>query len=69
MYTKLDYEQYFIDTSNDTNKTGKARYKIKYKDVEYVYKNKICHANYEMHYEKDRDVIQINFQETDGKID
>lgn len=69
MYTKLDYEQYFIDTSNDTNKTGKARYKIKYKDVEYVYKKKICHANYEIHYEKDRNVIQINFQETDGKID
>lgn len=69
MYSKLNYEQYFIDTSNDYNHTGKARYEIKYKDVEYIYKGIICHANYEVHYEEDRDVIQINFQETDGKID
>ena len=68
-YSKLSYEQYFIDTSADYNKTGKARFEIKYIDVPYTYKNKVCHANYEIHYEPDRDVIQINFQETDGKKD
>ena len=68
-YSKLSYEQYFIDTSADYNKTGKARFEIKYIDIPYTYKNKVCHANYEIHYEPDRDVIQINFQETDGKKD
>lgn len=68
-YTKLAYNQYFIDTTNDYNNTGKARHKIDYIDVPYTYKNRICHANYEMHYEKDRNVIQINFQKTDGLRD
>ena len=65
-YYKLDYEQYFIDTSNDTNHTGKARFKIKYNDITYKYADEICHANYEVHYEVERNVIQINFQQTVG---
>ena len=65
-YSKLSYEQYFIDTSGDYNKTGKARFEIIYNDIEYQYKDRICHANYEIHYEPSRNVIQINFQETDG---
>ena len=68
-YKKLPYSQYFIDTSNDYNNTGKARFKINYIDVPYIYKNKECHANYSIHYEEDRNVIQINFEETNGKID
>lgn len=68
-YNKLDYSQYFIDTSNDYNDTGKARFPIKYIDVPYEYKGQVCHANYEVHYEPDRNVIQINFQETNGKLD
>lgn len=69
MYFKLPYYQYFIDTSGDYNNTGKARYKIKYVDVPYYYKGKRCHANYEVHYEKERNVIQINFEKTHGKLD
>lgn len=68
-YERLPYWQYFTDTSNDYNKKGTARYKIMYNDIPYVYKNKVCHANYEMHYESDRNVIQINFEETDGMLD
>lgn len=69
MYKKLRYGQYFIDTSNDYNDTGLARFEIKYKDVTYEYKGIQCHANYEVHYEPDRNVIQVNFQETNGKKD
>ena len=69
MYKKLRYEQYFIDTSNDYNQTQKARFKIKYEDVQYTYKNILCHANFEVHYEADRNVIQVNFEETNGKKD
>lgn len=68
-YRKLPYWQYFIDTSNDFNHTGKARYEIKYNDVPYMYKNRVCHANYEVHYERDRNVIQVNFEQTNGKRD
>ncbi len=68
-YQRLDFWQYFIDTSNDYNKTGEARFHIKYNDVSYTYKDRICHANYEVHYESDRNVIQINFEETNGKKD
>ena len=69
MYTKLPYEQYFIDTSNDYNHTGKARFEIKYRDISYMYKDRLCHANYEIHYEPERNVIQINFEESNGKKD
>lgn len=34
-YKKLRYSQYFIDTSNDYNDTGLARFEIKYKDITY----------------------------------
>jgi len=68
-YQKLKYEQYFIDTSNDYNHTGKSRFDIKYTDVPYFYKGALCHANYEVHYEKERNVIQINFEESNGKKD
>ena len=68
-YHKLDYWQYFIDTSNDFNKTGEARFHIQYNDIPYRYKDRVCHANYEVHYEQERNVIQINFEETNGKKD
>lgn len=67
--TRLQFQQYFIDCSDDFNHTGKARYKINYKTIKYEYKGFPFEANYEMHYEKDRKVIQINFQETNGNLD
>ena len=68
-YKRLPFPQYFIDTSDDFNNTGKARYEIKYDQVMYKYKNKWVCADWEMHYEADRDVIQINFEQTDSKVD
>lgn len=68
-YKRLPFSQYFIDTSDDYNRTGKARYKIKYDQVVFLYKKKWVCADWEMHYESDRNVIQINFEQTDGKVD
>ena len=69
MYERLRFEQYFIDTSNDYNQSMKARMKIKYEDIKYTYKGKLCHANFEVHYEADRNVIQVHFEETNGAKD
>ena len=66
---RLNFSQYFIDTSGDFNNTGKARYVIHYSAIPYTYKGKTVYANYEMHYEEDRHVIQINFEATNGKTD
>lgn len=65
----LKFSQYFIDTSDDFNHTGRARYKIRYAAVPYIYKGFPFEANYEMHYEDKRNVIQINFQATTGNMD
>lgn len=71
-YKRLNFSQYFIDTSNDRNNTGKARRNVNYKSVHYNCNNKksffhIDHEmNYEIFYEADRNVIQINFQQTNG---
>lgn len=74
-YQRLPFEQYFIDNSEDYNHTGKARRKVHYKAVTYS-----CHGlehllgfhhevNYEIFYEPDRDVIQLNFQKTNDNSD
>ncbi len=68
-YNKLPYYQYFIDNSCDINNKGTARFKIEYIDVEYKINGISYHADYEIHYEKDRNVIQINFEGTTDKID
>ncbi len=42
-YKRLPFSQYFIDTSADYNRTGKARYEIEYSQVVYPYKGKwVC---------------------------
>ena len=74
-YKRLPFEQYFINTSEDHNKTGKATQEIKYR--EFLYSGKgfaaflgIHHEmNYEIHYEPERDVIQLNFQKSVGFTD
>lgn len=68
MYKRLPFEQYFIDTSNDYNETGKARFPVQYKTVKYgkVLKHK---ANYCVKYDDSRDIIQIYFEDTDGTVD
>lgn len=74
-YQRLPYEQYFIDNSEDFHRSGNARRKIHYKAVPYhcsalEERMGIHHeVNYEIFYEADRDVIQINFQKTNGRSD
>ena len=66
---RLNFEQYFINTSNDRAETGKATRHIDYTDVPYEYDGLICHANYDIYFDERRNVIQINFQETNGAKD
>lgn len=74
-YHRLPYEQYFIDNSADYNHTGKARRQIDYKAVSYQCNRmeRLIHfrheVNYDIFYESERNVIQINFQQTVGFSD
>ena len=73
-YNKLSFGQYYIDTSDDWRNSGKSRYDIKYNHVEFTYKLfKLiplkCSAEWEVHYEEDRNVIQVNFEQTHGTLD
>ena len=63
-YKKLRYEQYFIDTSGDVNHTGKARFQIEYKSINYVYNGFLTHANYCVYFDEKRNVIQVHFEGT-----
>lgn len=63
-YKKLRYEQYFIDTTGDVNKTGKASFQIEYQSINYVYKGILTHANYCVRFDEKRNVIQIHFEGT-----
>ena len=74
-YRRLPYEEYFINTSEDYTHTGRASYAVKYAAVKYNTTRMgkrlgVAHeVNYEIHYEPDRDVIQMHFQRTFGAID
>ncbi|MCQ2417900.1 MAG: hypothetical protein MJ071_08855 [Oscillospiraceae bacterium] len=74
-YKRLKFSQYFIDTSNDYNQTGKSRRKISYQQLHYQ-----CNSlegafhmhhemNYDVYYDAERDVIQINFEDSNGLSD
>lgn len=75
-YTHLPFPQYFIDTSNDFTRTGKAARQIDYQAIQYPCRNRLHRllglqheVNFEIHYEPERDVIQLNFQKTFGFTD
>ena len=74
-YRRLPFEQYFINTSEDFNGTGKSTFPVQYTAVTYsagALQKALGmqhEVNYEMHYEPDRDVIQVNFQRTIGFSD
>ena len=74
-YRRLPFEEYFINTSEDYTHTGRVTYPVKYIAVKYNTTKMgkrlgLAHeVNYEIHYEPDRDVIQIHFQRTFGMID
>jgi hypothetical protein len=74
-YRRLPYDQYFINTGEDFNHTGRLSRVIDYVAVKYT-TGKLEKAlglshevNYAIHYEPERDVIQINFQRTVGAAD
>ena len=75
VYRRLPFEQYFVNTSEDFNHRGSVSYPIRYTAVSYSTSALarllgIRHeVNYEIHYEEDRDVIQLNFQRTVGFSD
>ena len=74
-YRRLPFEQYFINTSEDYNNIGAITYPVRYNAVSYSTTLlerlfRIDHeVNYEIHYEEDRNVIQLNFQRTVGFSD
>ena len=74
-YRRLPFEEYFINTSEDYNKKGGISYPVKYKAVKYQSSSMdrllgILHeVNYEIHYEEERNAIQLNFQRTVGATD
>ena len=74
-YQRLPFEQYFINTSEDYNHTGSVTYPINYTGVRYS-NSAIERAlgirhevNYDIHFEEERNVIQLNFQRTMGFSD
>ena len=74
-YQRLPYEEYFINTSEDYTHTGRVTYPVKYTAVKYNTTKigkllGLAHeVNYEIHYEPERNVIQLNFQRTLDTID
>ena len=74
-YQRLPYEEYFINTSEDYTHTGRVTYPVHYVAVKYNTTKLwkwlgISHeVNYEIHYEPERDVIQMHFQRTLDAID
>lgn len=74
-YRRLPFEDYFINTSEDFNRTGRLTRVVEYTACGYSSGRLsklfgIKHeVNYEIFYEPERDVIQINFQRTVGFSD
>ena len=74
-YRRLPFEQYFINTSEDYNNHGGVSYTVKYKAIKYqtTFLGRLLgflhEVNYEIHYEEDRNAIQLNFQRTVGASD
>lgn len=72
MYRHLPYEEYFLNTGRDYNRTGKATCEVDYVPVRYTTGKLeklfgLSHeANYAIIYDKERDVIQLHFQWTVG---
>ena len=74
-YSRLPFEQYFINTSEDYKHTGLATWPVAYTSSYYSCSTAETalgfrhEVNYEYHYEPERDVIQFNFQCTIGLPD
>ncbi len=74
-YRRLPFREYFINTSEDYTHTGEVTRRIDYTAAKY-YSGRFQRAiglshevNYDVHFERDRRVIQLNFQRTLDKSD
>lgn len=74
-YRRLPFEEYFINTSEDFNHTGRITFRVDYSACKYK-SGRISkllglshEVNYEMHFDAEREAIQINFQRTVGAAD
>ena len=75
-YQRLPFDQYFIDTSEDYNRTGRSSGGLTYTAISYPCTDAFMHAmglrhevNFEIHCDRERNVIQLNFQKTCGFTD
>ena len=66
MSKRLDFWQYFIDTSKNCHGIDMVRNDVVYKSVAYGDGHS---ADYSVLYDAERNVIQIHFEKTSGKID
>ena len=71
-YRHLPYEEYFLNTGKDYNRTGRATCEVEYVPVRYTtgWLERLLglshEANYAVIYDGERDVIQLHFQWTVG---
>lgn len=65
-YTKLPFEQYFIDQSLGS-RGGKPQIKVNYKEVKYKHGKHEHNAFYCVLFDEKRDLYQIYFKETSSK--
>jgi hypothetical protein len=69
-YSRLDFDQYFTDTSNDwCGHTGKIVNQVNYKNVHYEYDGIEYDATYDVLYDEGRNCIQVHFQGSNGAGD
>lgn len=74
-YRRLPFEEYFINTGEDFNHTGRMTRRVEYTACSYCSGRLsklfgVRHeVNYEIYYDGERDAIQINFQRTVGFSD
>ena len=75
-YRRLPFAQYFINSSEDRNRTGKSSHGLTYTALDYpctgvLHRLTGLHheVNFEIHWEPDRNVIQLNFEKTTGAAD
>lgn len=70
MYGRLEFDQYFTDTSNDwCGHTGVIVNQVNYKNVTYTYDGIEYDATYDVLYDANRNCIQCHFQGSSGAGD
>lgn len=68
-YTRLSFQEYFIICSQNYNKHTTVEEIAEYEEIIYQHKNHTHKANFQVRYDKNRDCIQVIFQQTADKSD